>query len=93
MNVTHLNRRKSSGVNYKVESIKLSTKSREDSKETRIKKYEPIMKSVKKMTNLKDYQNKGSISNKKLRETKSNTFNSHIKDPIEPEKKSKFTRK
>ena len=93
MNVMHLSRRKSSGVNYKVESIKLSTKSREDSKETRIKKYEPVMKSVKKMTNLKDYQNKGTVSNKKLRETKSNTFSNYIKNPIEPEPKSKFSRK
>lgn len=93
MNVMHLSRRKSSGVNYKVESIKLSTKSREDSKETRIKKYEPIMKSVKKMTNLKDYQNKGTASSKKLRETKSNTFSNYIKNPIEPDPKSKINRK
>lgn len=81
MNVLHLSRRKSSGV-YKVESAKIVAKSREDSKETRIKKYEPIRNSVKKMTNLKDYQNKGTSSSKKLRETKSYTFSNYIKTDI-----------
>ena len=85
MNVLHLSRRKSSGVNYKVESIKVATKTREDSKETRIKKYEPIRKSTNKIANLKDYQNKGTTSSKKLRETKSSTFSNYIKTNLDPQ--------
>ena len=38
----------------------------------------------------KGYQNKATVSNKKLRETKSNMFSNYIKNPIEDQPKSKF---
>ena len=38
----------------------------------------------------KGYQNKATVSNKKLRETKSNMFSNYIKNPIEAQPKSKF---